>query len=89
MLVKDLLEKYGLNLRITKPIQNIEIEGDYTTHYVEIDEGDVFHFFEDDTHQVIISETNEQMLWYLISPAKGMPAIGTAYNKYGVVIAIT
>lgn len=89
MLVRELLDKFGLFLKLSDAILDIEVEGDYESYSTEKFEDDTFYRFEDDIHEILISETNEETLWYTVSPAPGLPGKGGGYNKDGVQISIT
>lgn len=89
MLVRELLDKFGLFLKLSDAILDIEIEGDYESYSTEQFEDDTFYRFEDDTHELLISETSEETLWYTVSPAPGLPGKGGGYNKDGIMITMT
>lgn len=87
MLVKELLEQFNLKLKLTEPILNKEIEGDFKDYDLEEMDGDILYKFDDGYNEVIVSETNEYMLWYSFSPIKNGPGNGGGYDKYGNQIA--
>ena len=89
MLVKDLLDKFGLFLKLSDNILNIEVEGSYDSYSTEKFEDDTFYRFEDDLHELLISETADEVLWYTVSPAPGLPGKGGGYDKDGIQISVT
>ena len=89
MIIKDLLEKFDLFLKLSDEILNMEVEGNYESYSTEKFEDDTFYRFEDDLHEILLSETVQEMLWYTTSPAKGMPGKGGGYNSDGIQISMT
>lgn len=89
MKIKDLLDKFGLFLKLSDKVLDIEVEGDYDSYSTEKFEDDTFYRFEDDLHELLISETAPETVWYTVSPAPGLPGKGGGYDKDGFQISIT
>ena len=89
MKIKDLLDKFGLFLKLSDKVLNIEVEGDYDSYSTERFEDDTFYRFEDDLHELLISETAEETVWYTVSPAPGLPGKGGGYDWEGNQITMT
>ncbi|MBQ2654611.1 MAG: hypothetical protein IJF83_13745 [Methanobrevibacter sp.] len=89
MKIRDLLDKFDLLLKLSDAILDFEVEGDYESYSIKKFENDVFYRFEDDLHELLLCETAEEMVWYVVSPAPGMPGIGGGYDKDGIQITMT
>lgn len=89
MKIKDLLDKFGLFLKLSDKVLAIEVEGDYDSYSTERFDDDTFYRFEDELHELLISETAEETVWYTVSPAPGLPGKGGGYDKDGIQISMT
>ena len=89
MKIRDLLDKFGLFLKLSDGVLDIEVDGDFDSYSTERFEDDTFYRFEDDLHELLISETAEHTVWYTVSPAPGLPGIGGGYDRDGVQVSIT
>lgn len=89
MRIRELLDKFELFLKLSDKVLDIEVEGDYDSYSTERFEDDTFYRFEDDTHELLISETAMEAVWYTVSPAPGLPGKGGGYDKDGIQISMT
>lgn len=89
MKIKELLDKFGLFLKLSDKVMELEVEGDYDSYSTERFEDDTFYRFEDDLHELLLSETAEEKVWYTVSPAPGLPGKGGGYDKDGILISVT
>lgn len=89
MKIRELLDKFGLFLKLSDKVLDIEVEGDYKSYSTERFEDDTFYRFEDDLHELLLSETAEEKVWYTVSPAPGLPGKGGGYDKDGIQISVT
>ena len=89
MLIKDLLNKFDLFLKLSDAVLNIEVDGDFKSYSTERVEDDTFYRFQDDLHELLISETADEAVWYTVSPAPGLPGKGGGYDKDGVLVSVT
>jgi len=89
MRIRELLDKFGLILKLSDKVMDLEVEGDYDSYSTERFEDDTFYRFEDDLHELLISETSDEAVWYTVSPAPGLPGKGGGYDRYGNQITMT
>ena len=89
MKIKELLDKFGLFLKLSDKVLDIEVEGEYKSYSTERFEDDIFYRFEDELHELLISETATETVWYTVSPAPGLPGKGGGYDKDGFLISTT
>ena len=89
MKIRNLLDKFGLFLKLSDKVLDIEVEGDFDSYSTEKFEDDTFYRFEDDLHELLISETAKETVWYTVSPAPGLPGKGGGYDKDGFQISMT
>lgn len=89
MKIRDLLNKFELFLKLSDKVLDLEVEGEYDSYTTERFEDDTFYRFEDELHELLISETAAETVWYTVSPAPGLPGKGGGYDMNGVQISIT
>ena len=89
MLIRELLDKFGLSLNLPNIILDIEIEeGEYESYDIEEDEWDIVYYFRDGPHELQICETDDIPIWYLFFPAPDAAPGGWGCDKNGAPIDI-
>lgn len=87
MLIKDLLKQFNLNLELPDEVLNIEITGNYDTYQLLKDKEGEYHYFKDDTHEVIIDENNFNETIIFTTVLDDTTTHAQIYNSFGGMIA--
>ena len=90
--IRDLLNQFDLFLKISDEVMDLEVEGTFKSYTTVKDDefGHTYYVFEDDSHHIELSETNDDfMLVYSIFPDKDSPAHVVCYNSLGGIVSIT
>lgn len=92
MKIKDLLNQFELFLKISDEVKELEVKGEFKSYttYKDEDFEHTYYVFEDNTHRVELSETNDKcMLIYSTFPSPDAPAYVECYDSFGGLVSMS
>ena len=89
MKIKELLNKFNLDLDLSENVLNLDFEGTFSKCSKKEDENGTYYIFEDDLHHIVINENSRRPITYLKFLKKGIGPISERYNSEGARVAFS